>query len=295
MIRAALLMLLAMSLIPLGDSAGKLLISQHGASPWFVAWSRFALGALAMLPFLGSAFTPALLADWRIWLRGLLIVGGICSILTALATEPLPNVFGAFFIGPAISYALSVWLLKERPEAARISMLSVGFLGVLLVVKPGFGMREGLGFALLAGCFYGAFLTANRWLASVARPRGLLFSQLLIGALVLAPVGLAHLPQASAPVAALALLSALASMAGNLLLVVVYRMAPATRLAPFVYFQLVAATVLGFALFGDLPDTFALAGLGLLIVSGLAGLWLRPSPTPLSPGSRSTIHPPSAR
>ena len=71
-------------------------------------------------------------------------------------------------------------------------------------------------FALLAGCFYGAFLTASRWLSGVARPRGLLFSQLLIGALVLAPVGLAHLPAASAPVAGLALLSALASMAGNL-------------------------------------------------------------------------------
>ncbi|SLN16570.1 EamA-like transporter family protein [Pseudoruegeria aquimaris] len=286
MIRAALLMLLAMSLIPLGDTAGKLLITRHGVSPWFVAWSRFAIGALAMLPFLGSTFRPRLMADGRIWLRGMLIVGGICAILTALSTEPLPNVFGAFFIGPVISYGLSVWLLKERPEAARIALLGLGFLGVLMVVKPGFGMTPGLGFAVLAGCFYGAFLTASRWLAGVARPRGLLFSQLLVGALVLAPAGLSHLPQATAPVAALALLSALASMAGNLLLVVVYRMAPATRMAPFVYFQLVAATGLGLAVFGDLPDAVALAGLALLVASGLAGLWPRLTPTPPAPGSR---------
>jgi len=64
-------------------------------------------------------------------------------------------------------------------------------------------------------------------------------------------------------------------MAGNLLLILAYKRAPASRLAPFVYFQLVAATVYGFAVFGDVPDALTWLGLGLLAASGFASLGLR--------------------
>ena len=58
-------MFVAMSLIPAGDTAAKLLIGHYGASPFFVAWSRFLIGALAILPFAPTA-TWALFANWRI-------------------------------------------------------------------------------------------------------------------------------------------------------------------------------------------------------------------------------------
>ena len=67
---AVALTLLAFTFIPLGDAAGKLLTEVHGLSPGLVAWSRFALGALIVLPFLrdrGAALL--LLGDWRVWLR----------------------------------------------------------------------------------------------------------------------------------------------------------------------------------------------------------------------------------
>jgi len=154
MFRAILIMFVAMSLIPVGDSAGKLLVTRYGFHPFFLAWSRFALGALMILPFLPRGqFDPRLFLDWRIWLRGLLIVGGISSILTALQTEPLPTVFGAFFVGPILSFFLSAWLLKEPVTKIQTILLLLGFCGVLLVVKPGFGMTAGLGFAVLAGWF----------------------------------------------------------------------------------------------------------------------------------------------
>ncbi len=269
-------MILAMSLIPLGDAAGKLLTTAHGASPVFVAWSRFAIGALLLVPFLARRHYDArALIDGRAVFRGLLIVGGIVSILTALRTEPLPNVFGAFFAGPILSFVLSALLLREPVRAAQVALLALGFLGVLLVVKPGFGMTSGLGFAVLAGAFYGSYLTASRWLADAWPPRTLLLSQLVTGAVVLAPFGIAALPAPSQGVAVLVLLSAGASMAGNLLLILAYRIAPASRLAPFVYFQLVAATAYGIAIFGDVPDPVSRAGLGLLVISGFASLLIR--------------------
>lgn len=276
MLRAVLIMFVAMSLIPIGDTAGKLLVTQYGFAPFFLAWSRFALGALMILPFLPKGqFDLRLFLDWRIWLRGLLIVAGISSILTALQTEPLPTVFGAFFVGPILSFFLSAWLLKEPVTRSQTALLLLGFCGVLLVVKPGFGMTAGLGFAVLAGLFYGSFLTASRWLVHTAPPRALLLTHLAIGTLVLAPPGLANIPEFTPVITSLTLLSAFASMAGNLLLVIAYRLAPASSLAPFVYFQLISATILGWAVFSDWPDTLTLAGLALLITTGFGAAALR--------------------
>jgi drug/metabolite transporter (DMT)-like permease len=274
-LRALPLMLLAMTLIPAGDTAGKLL-GEAGVAPVFTAWSRFALGAIMVLPFVLHLSPLRLLRDWRVWLRGLLLAGGILSILTALRTEPVANVFGAFFVGPILAYGLSAWLLREGFSRARMVLLGIGFLGVLLVVKPGFGMTPGLGFAVLAGVFYGAFLTASRWLSEIARPGVLLFSQLAVGAVALAPFGLAALPVLAPTISALTLGSALGSMLGNLCLILALRMAPASQLAPFVYTQLIAATALGWAVFGALPDALTFVGLAVLLISGLASLALRP-------------------
>ena len=136
----------------MGDTAGKLLVTQHGFNPFFLAWSRFGLGALMVLSFLPRGqLDLRLFLDWRIWLRGLLITAGISSILTALQTEALPTVFGAFFVGPILSFFLSAWLLKEPITKAQTALLLLGFGGVMLVVKPGFGMTSGIGFAVLAG------------------------------------------------------------------------------------------------------------------------------------------------
>ncbi|NKX43143.1 DMT family transporter [Roseibacterium sp. KMU-115] len=267
-------MLLAMTLIPAGDTAGKLMV-EGGVAPVFTAWSRFALGAALLLPFVLHIVPPRLFLDWRVWLRGALIAGGILSILTALRTEPIANVFGAFFVGPIVAWLLSVWLLRESFSWLRAALLGLGFLGVLLVVKPGFGMTPGLGFAVLAGLFYGGFLTASRWLADLARPRALLLSQLVVGAVLLAPLGLPAIPEVTPRVAALTLASALGSMLGNLCLILALRRAPASRLAPFVYTQLIAATAFGWAVFGTLPDGLTLLGLAILLASGLATLTLR--------------------
>ncbi len=270
------LVCVAMSLIPLGDTAGKLLTSSHGVAPGFVAFSRFAVGAAMVALILGGRVHWSLYRDWRVWLRAALIAAGIACILTALRTEDIATVFGAFFVGPIFSYVLSVWLLGERVSRAQSALLGLGFCGVLLVVRPGFGMTTGLGFAVAAGLFYGAFLTASRWLVGVAPPRQLMLSQTVMGTVLLAPLGLASIPDVTAPIAWLVLLSGVASATGNLLLVLAYRRADATTVAPFVYTQLVSATLLGLLVFGTFPDTLALAGLALLLVAGFATLAVRP-------------------
>ena len=275
MLGSVALMFVAMSLIPLGDSAGKLLTGTHGVTPAFVAFSRFAVGAAMIALILGGRVLWPLYRDWRIWLRAALIAGGIASILTALRTEDIATVFGAFFVGPIISYVLSVWLLGERVSRGQSILLALGFCGVLLVVRPGFGMTPGLAFGLLAGTFYGAFLTTSRWLSDVAPPRQLMLTQTALGTILLAPTGLMDVPEFDATITGLVLLSGIASASGNLLLVLAYRRTGATVLAPFVYFQLISATLLGWMVFGTFPDLPTLAGLALLVGAGFATLALR--------------------
>lgn len=273
-------MFVAMSLIPLGDAAGKVLTTSLSASPLFVAASRFLLGALVVLPFLPRGGLRVF-TDFRIWIRGAFLAGGILSIQTALQTAPLADVFAAFFIAPAFSTVLAIVFLKEKITGLQGLLIGLGFVGVLLVVRPGFDMAEGMEYAVLAGMFYGAYLTASRWLGAAAAPQTLLFSQLTIGALITLPLSLSHWPELSLSVTGLTLISALASMAGNGLLILAYQQKSASELAPLVYFQLVAATLLGALVFGNLPDFATWAGLALILVAGISAARLNARP-PLS-------------
>ena len=267
--KALALMAVAMSCIPAGDSAGKILVTEYGVAPVFVAWARFAGGALMILP-LAARGSLHLLRDWRIWGRGGLLAGGILFILTALSTAPIASVFAAFFVGPIVSFALSAIVLREEVSRGRTMLMGLGFLGVLLVVRPGFDASPGLGFAVLAGVFYGSYLTASRALMGIGTPRALLFTQLIVGAVVLAPIGLPHLPALPPATLGLLVLSAGFSAAGNGLLLMAYRIGTASAIAPMVYFQLVAATTLGWVIFGDLPDALTWAGLAVIVSAGVA-------------------------
>ncbi|EBA13800.1 DMT family transporter [Roseobacter sp. CCS2] len=264
---------LAMTLIVGGDAAATVLTGA-GFPQTFVAWTRFALAAALLAPLCGLVRADlALFRDWRLYLRAGLIVGGIVSILTALKTEPMANVFAGFFVGPVVSYFLSAALLGERITPLRTFLLLISFAGVLLVVRPGFGMTTGMGFAILAGCFHGAYLVATRWLAGGFRPRFLLFSQLLIGAILLSPFAFAPVPQITLPLFGLITISALGSAGGNLLLVLANRTTPAGVVAPLIYSQLLAAMVIGWAVFGQWPDSLSLVGLAIIMVAGVSSVW----------------------
>lgn len=272
--RAVLIMFIAMSLIPAGDSAGKLLTSSYAIAPIFVAWSRFALGAVILLPFVPRAAWP-LLRDWRIWVRAAALACGISCIQIALRTEDIALVFATFFIGPLVSYVLAALFLREPVTLLRSALIFLGFIGVLVVVRPGADMSAGVLWALTAGTMYGIFLTMSRWLGHLGTPLAMSFIQLLIACLLLLPFGLANLPAPSVPVITLITASAMFSMFGNLLLLYAYGLAPATRLAPLVYFQLVAAIGLGWAVFGNLPDVWTWTGLAVILMAGLASARLR--------------------
>ncbi|MEP1535823.1 MAG: DMT family transporter [Paracoccaceae bacterium] len=275
LLRLAGVVFAAVTFVVIGDTAGKLL-TERGVDPFFIAWTRFTLAAAALLPFSGlSIHELPNLRDWRIFVRGAFITGGICCILTALRTEPIANVFGAFFVGPIVSYVLAILFLGETPSRSRNVLLAMGFMGVLLVVKPGFGASIGMAFALAAGGCYGAYLAMTRTVAGLYRPRFLLMSQLMVGTVMLTPFGLSvDFPDLGLPILGLIIVSALGSALGNFLLVLASKSAEASLIAPLVYSQLFSATLAGVLVFGDWPDTYALLGLLLIAFSGFGSLFI---------------------
>ena len=264
------MILLGMSLIPIGDSAGKLL-TEMDVSPVFVAWSRLLVGFLFILPFSSLVRTEIKhLFDWRMLLRAALFTSAIFCMISALKTEPIANVFGIFFIGPIVAYFLAAAVLKERITLLRSVLLFIGFAGVVLVVKPGVGITTGMLFALIAGICYGCMLVANRWLAGLFRPRLILLSTLLAGSIALTPAGIESIPQTiDSRIIWLVLVSSIASALGNLIIIEANRRLDANIVAPFVYSQLVAAAILGVFLFNEWPDGYSLIGLAIIFTSGI--------------------------
>lgn len=263
-----------MSFIPAGDAASKILTSQLGVAPVFVVWTRFFVGMLVLLPFTWRA-GMAVWRDWRVWFRAALICGGISSITQALQIAPLADVFGAFFIGPIVSFVLSVWFLKERVRGVQVVLVLLGFAGVLLIVRPGFEASAGLGWAVLAGCCYGSFLTVSRWLTGTVALSGLMLSQMVVPTLLTSGFVIGDIPQITPQIAGLTLMSALGSMFGNVLMLWAYKMQEATKLAPFVYFQLISAVGLGWLVFDQLPTLLTVLGMALIIAAGSAGAYVQ--------------------
>lgn len=262
-----------LTFIVLGDAAGKAL-ARRGFDPYFTAWMRFALAAVLIAPVarIERGELTAFL-DWRIIGRAALICAGICGVLTAVKTEPISNVYGAFFISPVVAYTLSVLLLGEQVTAVRTWLLLLGFAGVMAVVKPGAGVSTGMAFAVMAGVCHGSYLVATRAVAEQFRGLFLMTSQLIIGAVLLAPLALAHahgdMPPIGMNEAALLAASAAGSACGNTILVWASSKVPASLIAPLVYLQLVAATAVGYLLFGEWPDWITFVGLMAILASGL--------------------------
>ena len=117
---------------------------------------------------------------------------------------------------------------------------------------------------------YAFFMLLTRYLAAYDTPLVMLFYSILLGTFAMAPVravamGVAGNDRAVAAAAALGMLGG----TGHYLFIHAYRLAPASTIAPFLYLQLLTMVAFGYAVFGDLPDVWTLAGSSVIIASGV--------------------------
>lgn len=278
-LRAAALMTAGMMFIPLGDSFAKLALLETAYSNFTIAWTRFAIGLAMVLPIaviagkcrnLSASFWKAQL------LRGSLIAATIACIITAVGQIPLADAFGAFFIGPAIATLLARFVISEPVSRAEWVAVVAGFIGVLFVIKPasilGGTIAPGQLLALTGGCLYGCYLAATRWTSRVGPPLAQLAGQLGVGMVLLAPLAVGDLIEHGLQSPHLLLGSGASSAIGNLLAIIAFGIVRAATLAPLVYSQLIAATLLGWLIFDELPDAATAFGLAIILLAGLSPL-----------------------
>src|SRR5215471_4310396 len=238
-----------------------------------VVWARYTFAFLLTLIVSNPLSHPGLLrTDRPIFQigRATMLLGSTVFNFFALKYLRLDQVLAIIFSTPFFVAALSGPVLGEWVGARRWAAIGVGFIGILVVTRPGFGLVHPAALlAVMAALSYAAYALSTRILARTDSNETTLFYSNFVGAVVMLPV----LPFFwKTPdlwqVVLMALAGALASL-GHYMLIVAHRLAPASLLSPFIYSQLVWVIALGYGVFGDVPDAYTLAGALIVIASGL--------------------------
>ncbi|MGC3944246.1 MAG: DMT family transporter [Chryseolinea sp.] len=270
---AMLYMLLAYVSFAFLDTGSKYLVVA-GVSPLLITWARFAIHMLVIGAFLRGWRQPS-----RFWpvnlpahmLRGILMFCSTITSILALRTLQLAETTSIYFFEPMVITALAGPLLGERAGWRRWLAILVGFVGVLIITRPGVGVF-GIGhvFALCAMLSHGFFVIMTRGMSASETPESLtLFSAVAPAVLLLPflPFSLS-LPHDGWHWLVLVMLGFFGGL-GNWLVVLAYRMATATALAPFPYLQMVWLIIAGWLVFDQLPDGWTLLGATIIGASGL--------------------------
>lgn len=270
--RAILMILAAVAMFAVLDSISKYLTRFYPVT--MVVWARYALHTLLVVLALGPRLRLALVRTARPGaqcVRGLLLASSSLFFVGALRYMPLAETSAISFLAPLLVTLLAVMVLKEKVESARWLAVAGGFVGVLTIIRPGSGIFAWASLLPLgtAACF-GWYQILTRRLAGLESPYVSIFYSGLVGTLMLSLV----LPWSWTPprsASHLALFAAIGIIGGlsHLILIKAYDFAPASRLAPFSYSQLIWATVAGYIAFGDFPDHWSLIGIGILMACGI--------------------------
>ncbi len=243
-------------------------------STLLVVWARYT-GAF-LFPFIVSNpwTRPGLVRTTRLTLqvvRSVLLLGSTCGNFLALRYLQLDEAVALVFSTPFFVAALSGPMLGEWVRWRRWTAIAVGFLGVLVVTRPGTGSFQPAALLSLgAALCYALYSLTTRILARTDSNETTLFYSNLVGALAMAPVVPFVWVTPTDPLV-IALMVATGAMGsfGHYLLIAAHRLAPAAVLSPFIYTEIVLVIALGFLVFGDVPNRWTLTGAAIVVASGL--------------------------
>ena len=255
------------------DTSSKYLVLA-GIPPLFIAWMRFAGHVvLVFILFggwrdLGRFHATSLTANI---LRGAFLAGSTVFNILALRYLQLAETTSIYFFGPMIITALAGPLLGEWAGWRRWSAIFAGFIGVLVITRPGIGVF-GIGHLLALGSMLSNsfYVIMTRRMSASETPESLIFYSALAPLVLLTPTlpFTASMPGEGWQWLLLALLGLFGGL-GHWCLIQAYRQATATALAPYPYLQMVWMIAFGWFIFGQFPDHWTLAGAGIIVASGL--------------------------
>ena len=255
------------------DSTTKYLTMRYNV-PMVMA-IRYMVHCLLMVLILGPSQGRRLVRTNRpflVFIRSFSLVAASLFFGTALQRMPVAESTALIFLAPILVVLVAGPLLKEKIGLVGWLAAGLGFLGVLLIVRPGAGLNPvGLLCVLLTVAANVAYQLLSRILAGSEGTLTLLFHSALVGTAcfgVLLPWSLAGWPPPAFHLLLFLVIGCLGGM-GHFCFTLAYRFCSASQLAPINYMQLVWASFLGWAVFQHVPDALSLTGMLIVMASGL--------------------------
>lgn len=272
LIKGAAFLVAGFTIIPLMDVGAKDLGGQ-GYAPVLVAWARFALSSVLLSPVILKRGTVRQMTGpgWQMQVfRAVMLATATVLFFSALVTMPMADALAVYFVYPFLITLLAPVVLGEQVGIRRYLAVLIGFSGSLLIIRPGFQeVPVGVYYVLAASVCFALFNLLTRRLTGTSDPWVTVFYQSVVGALVLTPFIFAHWQLPDMRALGLIAMMIFAAVVGHWLLVKAYEQAPASLLAPFGYFEMVAAVILGFVWFGDFPDVLTWLGIAVIVATGI--------------------------
>ena len=263
--------LLAWAILPFMDTIAKYLSAE--LSFFQITWARYFFTVFFTLPFMFFFFKKNLTWTSQPKLqifRGLTLFFANILFFYSISIISMAKALTLAFVAPLITTALSPIFLGEKVGFRRWSAVIIGFVGSLIVIRPGFiEFNLATVAALGTGFFYGIYLVITRKLHTSDSPLLTLLLTGVVGAVVasfLVPV--VWINPTFNQWALLALMGIFACL-GHLFLILSLKYADASKLAPFGYFEIVTNVILGYYYFGDFPHYWTWFGLAIIICSGV--------------------------
>ena len=263
--------LLAWAILPIMDGLAKYLSADLPILQ--IVWARYFFTVVITLSFIIIFFKKQLVWSSKPKLqlsRGLILLCANILFFYSISVISLAKSLILAFIAPLIVTALSPFFLGEVVGYKRWSAVIIGFLGSLVVIRPGIiDFNLATLAALSTGFFYGVYIILTRKLHTADTPLLTLLITGVVGACLLS----IYMPFIwSVPTSNQWLLMigiGLCASLGHFFLILSLKYADASKLAPFSYFEIITNVIIGYYFFGDFPDHWTWLGLFIIVSSGI--------------------------
>jgi drug/metabolite transporter (DMT)-like permease len=238
-----------------------------------IAWIRFLVFALVMLPAMVPGSPLYAMQTGRRGfqlMRGAALLASSLFFISGLRFLPIAEASATSFVSPLFVTALSIVFLGESVGLRRWLATAVGLIGVLIVLRPGSGaFHPAALFSIVSAMAWACTLIMTRMMSGTERTVTTMAYSALAGVAILSVLVPFVWVTPSWHDIFFGVVIGVASTAGQWIVVLAFRYANASVLAPFSYTQLLWVSFLGFLIFGEVPDIWTVTGAATIVASGL--------------------------
>ena len=269
--KAIIFNLLAWVMLPIMDGFAKYLSAELPVLQ--ITWARYFFTVVFTFPLMFFFFKKYL-----VWtdkpklqlIRGLILLTANISFFYSISVISLPKALTLAFVAPLVVTAFSPFFLGESVGYRRWTAVIIGFIGSLVVIRPGFVEINLASLAALGtGIMYGFYLIITRKLSTSDNPLLTLLLTGVVGAIIATTfmpfVWVSPTFNQWSIMAAIGLFACI----GHLFIILSLKFADASKLAPFSYFEIVTNIIIAYYFFGDFPDSWTFLGLFIIVFSGI--------------------------